>query len=118
MTAPRPDQGQLGRRIALTLRVGTLAAMALIGIGFVAGLAGAGTPAGPTPLTEMIGGGGADALVGIGLLALTLIPGVVLAICAVTLWPLGERRNAIASLVALALLAGSLVIAVVLGAAS
>ena len=118
MTTPRQDQGQLGRRIALALRVGTLAAMALIGIGFVTGLAESGAPAGARPLSEMIRGGGADALIAIGLLGLTLIPGVVLAICAVTLWPLGERRNAIASLVALALLAFSLAVAIVLGAAS
>jgi len=101
----RPDL--LGGGIAAVLRIGTLVAIAAVGVGYVAILASGEEPGSPA-LVELLGGGGAPALIGIGLLGLTMIPAGVLAVAAIGFWQQGERRRVATALVVLALLLASL----------
>jgi uncharacterized membrane protein len=103
----------LGSGIAAVLRIGTLLAIGAIGIGFVMLLVSGADPGSPS-LLDLLGGGGAPALVGFGLLGLTLLPLVVLAVAAVGFRRLGERRLVLTSLVVLILLLASLATAIVL----
>lgn len=111
------DGRRLGRGVARTLRTGTLVAVTAIAAGFLAALQSGGGP-GPTPLAEMTRLGGADALIGVGLLALTLIPLVALAVAAVDLVRARELRRGAVALLTLGLLLAALVSAVVIGGAS
>jgi hypothetical protein len=91
--------------------------LAVLGIGAGYALALAGGPADPggTPVVEAIGRGGPDALIGVGLIALTVTPLAALAAAALVLARAGERGPAaMAAFVAL-LLGGSLLLAAVLG---
>lgn len=111
-TDPRPA---LGPPIALTLRAGTLLAVAGIGVGYlleaITGQDATGT------VVDLIGGGGAGALIGAGFLALTLTPPAALAVAAAVLARRGERSRALAATLAFALLLVSLIAAVIVGAA-
>ena len=106
----RPDL--LGAGIAAVLRVGTLVAIAAVGVGYLAILASGEHPGSPT-LVDLLRGGGAPALIGIGLLGLTMIPAGVLAVAALGFWQQGERRRVATALVVLALLLASLGTAIV-----
>jgi hypothetical protein len=111
------DGTGLGRTIAAVLRGGTIIAVLGIGAGFgLAILDGAGSP-GPTPVIDAIRGGGPDALIGLGLLVLTLTPLVALAAAALILARSGELRPAGMAAVVVVLLAGSLALAAALGPA-
>jgi hypothetical protein len=110
---PRPA---LGPPIALTLRVGTLLAVAGIGVGYLLE-AITGEDATGTVVDLLVGGGGAGALIGAGFLALTLTPLAALAVAATVLTRRGERGRALAATLAFALLLVSLITAAVVGAA-
>ena len=103
----------LGRGIAAVLRVGTLVAMAAVGIGYVAILLSGEDP-GRRALVHLIGDGGAPAVLGLGLLALTLIPALALGVAAAGFRQRGEDRRVAISLAVMALLLGSLAVAIVL----
>jgi uncharacterized membrane protein len=103
----------LGRGIAAVLRVGTLVTMAAIGIGYVTILL-TGEKPGAQPLLDLVGDGGAPALLGLGLLGLTLIPAVALGVAAAGFRQRGEDRRVATALAVLGLLLASLVVAVAL----
>lgn len=113
--APDP---RLGTRIARVLRIGTLAAVVTVAVGYVLALVGGGAGPGPRPLGELLGAGTADAIIAVGLLGLTLLPFAVLAVAASTFVAQGERRYVGATLVTLALLVGSVAAAALLAAPS
>jgi uncharacterized membrane protein len=118
MTRDTGATGDLGRRVAAVLRAGTLAAVLVIGIGYVVALASGGPSPGSRPLGELIRAADADAVTSIGLLGLTLLPLGVLGVAARSFQSAGERRYLIACLVTLALLVASLVIAAVVATPS
>jgi hypothetical protein len=107
----------LGRTIASVLRAGTVVALVLTAAGFLLGMLDGSAGPGPQPVIEGIGGGGPDALIGAGMLVLTLTPPAALAAAALVLYRAGERRRALAAGVVLLLLAGSLAVAVAVGPA-
>lgn len=111
----RPGAAELGPPIGRVLRIGTLLAVAAIGVGFVAALLGDEPSPGPAPLIDLIGHGGADALIGLGILALTLIPVVALSVAIPVLASAGEQSRARTAGLVLGLLGASLVVAVVIG---
>lgn len=108
------DGRRLGRGVARTLRIGTLVAVTAIAAGFVAALQSGSGP-GPTPFVTLLRLGGADALIGAGLFALTLVPFIAVAVAAVALAGAGERSRAAAAAGVLVLLAASLGIAALVG---
>lgn len=108
----------LGPGVAAVLRVGTLLAVAAVAAGLAAALLGAGPAPGPTPVLDLLAGGGADAIIAAGLLGLTLIPVAALGVALVALLGSGERSRAALTAVVLVLLASSLAVAVLIGAAS
>jgi len=121
MTEPRdatPEQAVGWNAVSTLLRLGTLAAVVVIGLGLTWALWTA-TP-GPSDLTvvELIARGGPDALIALGLLALTLIPIAVVSVAAVVFARLGERRSVFIAAGVLVLLVVSLVASAVLGAAA
>ena len=103
----------LGRGIATVLRAGTIAAVAAIAVGYAALLASGEDP-GPRPLIHLVGDGGAQALLGLGLFGLTLIPVFALSVAAAGFRQRGERRRVATSLAVLVLLIASLAVAVLL----
>jgi hypothetical protein len=112
----RPDAGRgLGPAIATALRAGSLVAVIGIGAGFGLSLLDGSSAPGATPLIDAIRGGGSDALIGLGLLALTLTPPAALAVAAAVLYRAGEVRPAAVAVAALVLLLGSLALAALLG---
>ena len=112
MSAP-PGRDLLGRGIAAVLRVGTLLSMAAIGIGYCAILLSGEDP-GPRTLVHLVGDGGAPALLGLGLLVLTLVPAVALGVAAAGFRQCGEDRRVATALAVVALLLASLVVAIAL----
>lgn len=108
----------LGPGVAAVLRVGTLLAVAAVVAGLAAALLGAGPEPGPTPVLDLLAGGGADAIIAGGLIGLTLIPVAALGVALVALLGSGERSRAALTAVVLVLLASSLAVAVLIGAAS
>ena len=112
MSTP-PGRDLLGRGIAAVLRVGTLLAVAAIGIGYVATLL-TGEDPGPQTLVHLVGGGGAPGLLGLGLLVLTLVPAVALGVAAAGFRQRGEDRRVATALAVVALLMASLVVAIAL----
>lgn len=101
----------LGRSIATTLRIGTVLAVAAVGTGIVlAPLDGSPGP-GARPLGALLREGGADAAIAVGLLGLTLLPLATLAVAAFAFARQRERLRLLIALVALGLLAVSLVAA-------
>ena len=112
MSAP-PGRDLLGPGIAAVLRVGTLVAIATIGIGYATTLA-TGEDPGPEALVHLIGDGGAPALLGLGLLSLTLIPAIALGVAAAGFRQRGEDRRVAIAVAVLALLLASLGVAIAL----
>lgn len=94
--------------IAAVLRLGTLAAVVAIAIGYLMLLASGDAP-GTQPLLELLPAGGGGAVVGIGLFGLTMLPVAVLTVAAVGFWRRGEQREMALSLLVLALLVGGAV---------
>lgn len=107
----------LGAAIAAVLRVGTLASVAAIAVGYAMALV-AGTDSGPEPVLAQLRGGGAPAVVAAGLLALTFIPLGALLGGAFAFARGGERDRLAVTLLVVALLAGSLVAAAVVAPSS
>jgi hypothetical protein len=108
--------GDLGRGIAAILRVGTALAILVIGIGFlIASMTGL-PSRGARPLTDFFVDSGPDTQIAAGILALTLLPLIATAYAAWIFAADGERRQLVTTLAVLALLAGSLVVAAILGA--
>ena len=105
----------LSAGIAATLRVGTMVAIGLVTTGYLASLVGGGAAAGDLPLVELIGAGGGETLLGLGLLSLTLIPVAVLVVAAAGFGLRHERRMRNLAMLAAAILVGSLVVALVVG---
>jgi uncharacterized membrane protein len=89
--------------IAAVLRLGTLAAVVAIGIGYLMLLASGDAP-GTQPLLELLPDGGGGAVVGIGLFVLTVLPVAVLGVAAIGFWRRGERREMALSLLVMTLL--------------
>lgn len=113
MTPPNRRPDLLREGIGAVLRFGTLAAIAAVGIGYLLLLESGDAP-GIQPLLELLRDGGGGAVVGIGLLLLTLLPIGVLVVASIGFWKRGERRGLVVTLVVLALLALSLVAGVLL----
>lgn len=108
----------LGRKVAAVLRIGTLAAVLAVTVGFVIALVSGAPSSGARPLGELIGAADADALISVGLLGLTLLPLGVLAVAARSFHLAGERRYLVACIVTLGLLVASLVIAALVAPSS
>jgi hypothetical protein len=106
------DRDLLGSGIAAVLRLGTLGTLGAVGIGYVVALVSGDDPGG-RPLMELLGDGGGAALIGGGLLGLTLIPAGVMAVAAAGFRRRGEGRLVAATLLVFALLLASLAIALV-----
>lgn len=102
--------------IAAVLRIGTIVSVGIIAIGYVLGLVG-GFGDGQRPLLELIGGGGPLTMLGIGLLAMTLLPVGVLTAAAIGFARNGERGRMLTSIAVLGLLLASLVAAALLAQA-
>lgn len=102
--------------IAGVLRIGTLVSVGIIAVGYVLGLVG-GFGDGQRPLLELIGGGGPLAIVGIGLLAMTLLPVGVLIAASIGFARSGERGRMLTAIAVLGLLLASLVAAAFLAQA-
>lgn len=102
--------------IAGVLRIGTLVSVGIIAIGYGVGLVG-GFGDGERPLLELIGGGGPLTMVGIGLLAMTLLPLGVLTAASIGFARSGERGRLLTSIAVLGLLLVSLAAAAILAQA-
>ena len=114
----QPDAGAaLGRAIVTVLRAGSIVAVLGLAAGFGLALLDGSADPGGTPVIDAIRGGGPDALIGAGLLALTLTPPAALATAAIVLSRAGERRRAAVAGAVLVLLLGSLGLAALLGPA-
>lgn len=109
----RNDFDWLSDGIAGVLRIGTLVSVGILAIGYMIGLAG-GFGDGQRPLLELIGGGGPLTMLGIGLLAMTLLPVGVLAAASIGFARSGERGRMLTSMAVLGLLLASLVAAALL----
>ncbi len=112
------DAGELGRGIAAILRVGTIMAVLTIGVGFIVASMTGLPSRGGRPLTDYLTVPGPDAPVAVGLFALTLLPMIAIAYAARAFARSGERHRLVMSLVVLALLGASLVVAAAVGGAS
>ena len=106
----------LGEGIATVLRVGTGVTVGLITVGYFVALAGT-EEVGAIPLSKLLAHGGGLALIGIGLLGLTVVPVVMLAVAGLGFWLVEERRAAVISAVVALLLAFSLLAAFALSPA-
>ena len=122
MTRPASQaaEDRLERLVTVPLRVGMLAAVALIAIGFVAGWLDPGEPPAVdrAPLVDTILAGGAPALTSVGLLLLTLVPLGVAIGAVIGFWRSGERRYLVGSAVVVGLLVASLLVSLLLLAPS
>lgn len=116
MSQLRPHRERLGSLVAMPLRWGTLAAVAVLAAGIgLAYVEGRGDePLLEQPLFEAIAAGGASAVISVGLLVLTLVPLAMAVGAAIGLGGHGERRYRIASLVVVGLLLASLVVPAIL----
>ena len=107
--------GDLGRGIAAILRVGTVIAVLIIGIGFVVASMTGLPSKGARPLTDFLVATGPDTPIAAGLFTLTALPLIAIGYAARAFAADGERRQLATTLVVVALLAASLVVAAVLG---
>lgn len=105
----------MGRGMAIALRAGTLLAVAGVGIGLAWALIRGGEAA-PAPLIDVLARGGPEALIGAGMLVLTLTPLAALAVATAWMWRAGERATM--ATVTLVMLSASLVAAALLTGAS
>jgi len=106
--------GILSDGIARTLRLGTIITIAFVAVGYVLALAGGEPGPGPLPMLELFAGGGASAVIGIGLLGLTFVPVAVLGVAAVGFRMRGEHRMLTISVLVAVLLLATLVTAIAL----
>jgi len=114
---PVADERGWGR-VAAVLQGGTIVAVVAIAIGLAwALLSGSDAPAHETAV-ELIAQGGPDAVIAIGLLALTLIPVAMLLASASVFAQSRERRPLVVTMVVVLLLVASLVAAAVIGASA
>jgi hypothetical protein len=104
-TSSRRDLLRSG--VAAILRLGTVVSIGAVAVGYVLTLASDERAASPS-LIDLLAGGGGPAVIGIGLLGLTMIPAGVLVVAAIGFWRQGERRRVATALVLLALLLASL----------
>jgi len=111
------SQSVLAGWIAASLRAGTLAAVALIGIGYAWATIGGDARQGERAVIREIAEGGGDSILAGGLLALTLVPIAVLVVAAIAFRRAGERRMVATTVLVGALLVASLVAAAVIGPA-
>lgn len=102
--------------IATVLRVGTGVTVGLIAVGYCVALAG-NEEVGAIPLSRLLAHGGGLALIGIGMLGLTVVPIVMLAVAAVGFRLVGERRSAVISALVAVLLVATLLAALVVALA-
>jgi uncharacterized membrane protein len=116
MSSPDPTpRSELGEGIAAILRVGTILAVLIIGIGFlVASMTGL-PSRGARPLTDYVTRTGPDTPIAIGLVGLTLLPLIVLVYAARAFARSGERERLVTTLIVIALLVASLVVSVLIG---
>jgi uncharacterized membrane protein len=112
------DAGELGRGIAAILRVGTILAVLTIAIGFVVASMTGLPSRGGRPLTDYLALPGPDAPIAVGLFALTLLPLIAIGYAARVFARSGERHRLVVSLVVIALLGASLVVAAAIGESS
>lgn len=118
MNADRQEATELGPGIAAILRVGTIVAVLIIGVGFVvASMTGLPSRAG-RPLTDFLTSAGPDTPIAAGLFALTLLPLIALGYAARLFARNRERQRLVQTLVVLGLLGVSLVVAAVIGGPS
>ncbi len=113
MTARGGRYDWLRDGIAAVFRLGTLVAMAIVGAGYLLGLAGEDSK-GQQPLLDQLSGGGSEAVIAAGLLALTLLPVAVVIAAAIGFARTGERRSALTAITVLALLLASIVTAAII----
>lgn len=118
MSARGRDGGDLGRGIAAILRVGTVIAVIVIGVGFVVASMTGLPSQGGRPLTDFVTNGGPDAPIAVGLFGLTLLPLITLGYAARVFARGGERGRLATTLVVIALLGTSLLVASLIGPAS
>ena len=113
-------EDRLETLVAVPLRAGMLAAVALVAIGLVLGwLAPSAPPAAEgAPLVDTILAGGAPAVTSVGLLLLTLVPLAVAIGAVIGFWRSGERRYLAGSAVVAGLLIASLLVSLLLLAPS
>jgi len=116
VTTPPREPPPLGPPIALTLRAGTLLAVAGLAIGYVVELVTGQSARGN--VIELIAGGGAGAFIGAGFVALTLTPLVALGVASVVLLRRGERSRGLVALLAFGLLLASLAAGAIVGGSS
>jgi hypothetical protein len=106
-----PPHDPVRALVARPLRYGTLAAVAIIGLGLLASL---GQPLeigrDRVPLIDAAAAGGASAIIAIGLLLLCLVPLAVALAAAAAFARRGEPRYLASSLLVIALLAASLLV--------
>jgi hypothetical protein len=102
--------------IAGVLRLGTLISVGIVAIGYLIGLV-AGFGDGQRPLLELLGSGGALTMVGLGLLAMTLLPVGVLVAASIGFARSGERGRMLLAMAVLGLLLASLATAALLAGA-
>ena len=107
------SDNDLGRAIGRVLRIGSLGSFVTIGVGLAWALLTSAPSGGARPLTSLVANGGPDAVTAVGLAALALAPAVGLIVAGRALWRRGERTRAAVALAAIALLAVSAGIAVV-----
>ena len=110
--------GDLGRGIAAILRIGTVLAVLVIGIGFVVASMTGLPSGGSRPFIDYVTHSGPDTQIAVGLFGLTLLPLAVIGFAARIFARDGERQQLWTTLLVLALLVGSLAVAAVLGPAS
>jgi hypothetical protein len=104
--------------VAAVLQGGTILSVVAIAIGLVwAVLTGSEAPVDETAV-ELIAHGGPDAVIAVGLLALTLIPVAMLLAAASVLAELRERRPLVVTALVVLLLVASLVAAALIGASA
>jgi uncharacterized membrane protein len=125
MTPPtrEPDtesDERLSTLLALPLRIGTMAAVALVALGLVMSWLGPSQPpsAEHELLIDTIRAGGAPAVMSVGLLLLTLVPLAVAIGAVIGFWRVRERRYLVGSAVVAGLLVASLLVSLLLLAPS
>lgn len=94
------------------LTYGTVIATVVVTAGLVVAFAGGGVRHDARPLPDVLAAGEPASIVAVGLLALTLLPPVLVAVAAVAFWRRGERRYALLSSLVLGLLVAGLIAAV------
>jgi hypothetical protein len=114
---PRSDADRWGL-VAAILRIGTLVAVAALGSGLGWAILADPPPVADLTVLELMARGGPDAVIGLGLLALTLVPIAALAAAAYVFQRLGESRSLLVTIAVLVLLVASVIASAAIGATS